>query len=400
METENTTAIKPRSLRLRMALTEIFYNFCFASQNYRTVFLQELGFTAGRIGLISSLSSVIGIFASPVCGVISDKIRSVKLTFIMCLSLSAVCMVFVPVAVETGNGGSYFGVSAILVLSALFTGPAMDMMENWLVQIDLRYREVSYGSIRIWASLAFAAMSLIYVPVLKHIKTSYVYLFYFLFALPAIGIALSVPSFGGTGTRSKQRLRDMPFKKVINKAFIVFLIFSVLHNIPSNWKNTYFIYILNLCGYDSKLFGLFMCISACFEVPALLMSRRVVQRFGPVKPMIICFLMIVIEEALYASAHSLAPIIIAQFFKGASAGMIYACQIQYIYSISPDGLHTTAHTLVSSVNSIVSIAASAAGGFLLDAMGTRTFFVVIAIMEAVAVAYFAFFQKNSEQIES
>ncbi len=398
MENESRSAISPRTLWRRMALTEIFYNFCFASSNYRTVFLQELGFGTGRIGLVASLSSVVGIFASPVFGVLSDKIRSVKLSFILCLSLSAILMLFVPVAVSAGAGGSYAGVFAILVFSALFTGPAMDMMENWLVQIDLRYREVSYGSMRIWASLAFAAMSLIYVPVLKHIATSWVYVLYFLFALPAIGIALCVPSFGGSGAGKRQRLRDMPFREVINRPFIIFLIFSMLHNIPSNWKNTYFIYILNLCGYDSKLFGLFMCVSACFEVPALLMSRRAVDKYGPVKPMLVSYLLIVAEAVLLASAHSIVPILIAQLFKGASAGMLYACQIRYIYRISPDGLHTTAQTLVSSFNSIVSIVASAAGGFLLAAMGTRPFFLVIAVMEAAALVYFALNQKGKNVV--
>lgn len=395
METEEKCSLSPRRIKRRMALTEIFYNFCFASANFRTVFLQELGFGTGKIGLVSSLCSVLGIFASPFFGVLSDKIRSVKLCFILCLSLSAISFLFVPVAVGAGAGSAYTGVFIILVFSALFTGPAMDMMENWLVQIDLRYREVSYGSMRIWASLAFAALSLIYVPVLKHMAMSYVYVLYFLFALPAVFIAVSVPSFGGSGAKSRQRLKDMPFKQVINKPFVLFLVFMVLHNIPCNWKNTYFIYILNLCGYDSRLFGLFMCVSACFEVPALLMSRRVVDKYGPVLPMLVSFAMIVIEEALYAGAHSLTPILIAQLFKGASGGMLYACQIRYIYSVSPEGLHTTSMTLVSSVNSIVSIAASAVGGYLLAAMGTRPFFVLIAALEAAALAYFAVSQMRN-----
>lgn len=125
------------------------------------------------------------------------------------------------------------------------------------------------------------------------------------------------------------------------------------------------------------------------------MSRRVVDKYGPVLPMLVSFAMIVIEEALYAGAHSLTPILIAQLFKGASGGMLYACQIRYIYSVSPEGLHTTSMTLVSSVNSIVSIAASAVGGYLLAAMGTRPFFVLIAALEAAALAYFAVSQMRN-----
>ena len=55
METEEKCSLSPRRIKRRMALTEIFYNFCFASANFRTVFLQELGFGTGKIGLVSSL---------------------------------------------------------------------------------------------------------------------------------------------------------------------------------------------------------------------------------------------------------------------------------------------------------------------------------------------------------
>lgn len=65
----------PSAIRLRLSLAEILYNACIASDGYRTVFLQSLGVSVGRIGIISSLSTIANIIAPPIWGAISDKIR-------------------------------------------------------------------------------------------------------------------------------------------------------------------------------------------------------------------------------------------------------------------------------------------------------------------------------------
>ena len=42
-----------RKIRLSLSFTEIFYNGCFASANFLSVFLQSLGIGAGQIGISS-----------------------------------------------------------------------------------------------------------------------------------------------------------------------------------------------------------------------------------------------------------------------------------------------------------------------------------------------------------
>lgn len=92
----------PVSIRFRLSLAEVLYNACIASDSYRTVFLQSLGVSVGRIGIISSLSTIANIVAPPIWGAISDKIRSPRICFVLCLGLSALLMAAAPAA---GAGG-------------------------------------------------------------------------------------------------------------------------------------------------------------------------------------------------------------------------------------------------------------------------------------------------------
>lgn len=105
----------------------------------------------------------------------------------LCLTLSAVMMLLVPLTAASQAAAVL--IPAVLVLSALFTGPANNMSELWLVQIGNSGRGISYGSVRLWASLGYAVMSLIYSRVLTDHPVTLAYGLYSVFAVPAVAIA-------------------------------------------------------------------------------------------------------------------------------------------------------------------------------------------------------------------
>ena len=57
-----------------------FFWFAWAFANYQTVYLQNIGMTSSDIGVLNAVCSVVGIFASAIWGMISDKINSIKKT--------------------------------------------------------------------------------------------------------------------------------------------------------------------------------------------------------------------------------------------------------------------------------------------------------------------------------
>lgn len=379
------SAASPASIRFRLSLAEVLYNACIASDSYRTVFLQSLGVSVGRIGIISSLSTIANIVAPPIWGAISDKIRSPRICFVLCLGLSALLMAAVPFASQIG-APAYFLMIACLSLAALFTGPANNMIELWLVRVDNSGIGISYGSLRLWASIGYAVMGILYTRILKVLPVSSVYLLYFLFALPAILLALSLPDPGGVEAAKapKIRFRDMPFRRIFNYWIVIYLLYTVINTVPGNWKITYFVYMLNDYGYSSISFGIFMFLSAACEVPALIISKKFIARFGLIKTMFFCIGASIVETLFYAFGTSIVHVYIGQIIKGVALGMSMACQMQLIYRLSHKGLETTTQALIGSVGSVATIVVAAFGGYALEAMGLRPFFGMISLLQVLA----------------
>lgn len=379
--------VTPGAIRLRLSLSEILYNACIASDSYRTVFLQSLGVSVSRIGIISSLSTVANIVAPPVWGAISDKIRSPRLCFVLCLSLSALLLAAVPFAAQIGSP-TYVLMIVCLAMASLFTGPANNMMELWLVRVDNSGIGISYGSIRMWASLGYALMGIAYTRILSVCPVSTVYWLYALFAIPAVLLALSLPDPGAAkkARAPKLRFRDMPFRRILNYWIVIYLLYSVLNTIPNNWKITYFVYMLNDYGYSSISFGIFMFLSAGCEIPALIVSRKFIARFGLIRTMFFCIAASIVETLFYAFGTSIVHVYIGQIIKGLSLGMSTACSIQLIYRLAHKGLETTTQALIGSIGSVVTIVVAAFGGYALEAMGLRPFFGLISLLQVLAGA--------------
>lgn len=322
---------------------------------------------------------------------VSDKIRSARKCFIICLAIAALIMACVPF-VASISAPTYIGLIGLFVFATLFTGPANTMMEMWLVQVNNSKLRIPYGSIRMWASIGFAVMGLIYVPYLKTHSMESLYYIYVVFAIPAILLAFRVPKTeneAGGGQQKRIRLRDMPFKKLLTFWIVSYIIYSMIHQIPGSWKFTYFMYLLEDYGFDASIFAAFMGISAFLEVPTLMISQKIINKFGLVKPLIACLIATAVELALYALGTSLTHLVIGQIIKGLAAGLMMACQIQYINRQAPEGLGVTTQALISSISSITGIVISLVGGFVMEAMGVRPFYTMLIFLQVFSIAVFA-----------
>lgn len=379
---------RSRGIRIRLSLTEVFYNGCFASANFLTVFLQSLGISAGQIGLVTSLTNVMNIISQPVWGVVSDRIRSVRKCFALTLILGSLCVLFVP---ALSVAGAMLPMMALLVLQYFFLTPANMLMELWLVKVNNTPKlGISYGSVRIWASLGFALMNLAYVPILKHAPVRSVYYFYVVFALLAAVTALRMPA--GTEPESvegeRSRFRDMPFGKILTYWIISYLVFEVIFQVAFSWRNSYMVYAVNEFGIPSERYGAFQFLSGILEIPMLLLCGRLIKRVGLAVPLLAGALMLSAEFALYAFGMSLPTLLLSQVFKGFGYALYVACRHQYVEKLAPEGLKGSTLALVNAAYAGVNIVAAMFGGFLLEGMGTRNFFALnTAIMFGAAVFF-------------
>lgn len=263
------------------------------------------------------------------------------------------------------------------------------MMETWILQVTNHHKSISYGSIRLWASVGYAVMALAYSVLLKYLPVSSTFYFYALMAVPAILLAFTVPrTHHESAIKKRVRLRDMPFKQLASYWTISYALFAILKQIPSGWQAQYLTFLVTDYGYDYAAFAAFMCLTAFCEVPSLFFSRRIINRFGLIKPIIVGVCLSVIEVLLYAFGTGLPFLVAGQIIKGLSFGLLMACQMQYVYRLAPKGLEVTTQAALGSISSIVGIFAAMGGGYLLESLGVRPFYMLLGGMHTLAVLVF------------
>ena len=376
-----------KKLRFRLALTEFIYNGCFSAANFLSVFLEAIGLSAGQIGLISALISGVGIASQPTWGIISDHLRSVKRCFALCMLGTSLCAALIPAA----SSGPRAMLPILLMLLYFFFHPSNMMMELWLVRVSSHPQlRISYGSIRSWASIGYALFSLALVPALRVLPVRSVYYFMAAFAAAALLASARVSSqseYGGEAP-PRQRLRDMPFRSILSYWIVGHILFEVLYQIPHGWRVTYMVFVLREYGVDGSLYGALLFVAGICEVPMLLLSKRLTHRVGWAWPMVMSVATLVLEYSFYAWGRSVAMLFAAQLLRGFSFALYVSCRFQYVYRLAPKGLEGSTQALVDAVSAVANFAAAAAGGFLLERMGTRCFYGFLCGFQALSGVFF------------
>lgn len=372
-------------IRFQLSLTEFVYNGCFSASNFLSVFLTAIGVSAGQMGLITALLNGVGIVSQPTWGVLSDRVRSVRRCFMLCMAGTALCAMLIP-PLSLGEGLLRAAMVAVLMALNFFFHPSNMMMELWLVHVNDHPRlRIPYGSVRSWASIGYALFSLLFVPVLRSLHVRFVYVFFAVFALLSLLLASRIPpeSEGESAARQRVRLRDMPFGSILGYWIVGHIVFEILYQIPFGWRVTYMVYALPEFGADSSLYGALLFVSGICEVPMLLLIRRLTQRIGWAWPLLLSVALLCVEYSLYAFGRAVPTLFAAQLLRGFSFALYVSSRYQYLHRLSPEGLEASTQALVSAVSAVAGLLAAAAGGFLLEALGTRPFFALLSLLQLV-----------------
>ena len=120
----------------------------------------------------------------------------------------------------------------------------------------------------------------------------------------------------------------------------------------------------------------------------LLMVRRLSGRFGFGWPLLLSVGLLSAEYGVYALGHSAAVLFAAQLLRGFSYALYVAGRYQYVSRLAQEGMEGSTQALVNTVSAVASLASAAAGGFLLEALGTRPFFAVLCGIQLISGLFF------------
>ena len=358
-----------------------------AASSYLTVFLQKQDFRPNQVGFINAVISVVSIITTPFWGMMADRIRSIRKIFILCMSIGIVLWVLVPVSSRITIGPLVL-IYAVIILGAFFINPANSLFDAFSVQrSDLD--SLPYGHVRLWGSLSFAIMSLFMSIILPFTGVEFSFCLYAIVLIPLLIIMWKMKG-ADMGRRTEHiNFQNMGFGKLFrNYYFITYLFFALFIYMPVNTLMVFLPYLIEAVGGDTAKFGLLNACRAIVEIPILFLMRTF-RRKLPLPLIVSGAAIIFCVEAFFCTrVTNLYQIIILQAFHGIGGAIMIGAATNYVYSLAPEGLNSTAHTINGAVTSIASIVGNLAGGFIILSMGIFSYYRVIFWTMLFALVYF------------
>jgi len=332
--------------------------------SYFAPYLRGLGFTGEQIGLVTFGQQMVAAPATLIWGGIADRLGAPSRALAVCTAgmLFAVCgLPFAHTPAQVG---------AVLVLSGLFSGAVVPLLDSTTVETVKRFAGHSYARTRLWGSIGFV--------------------------LTAQGLGLLL-AFRG----DRPADRAMPFAYLLCVAGYA-LLAQVLppvdaHPDRPHWrdaavllKNPRLLFVLAICaihwaasapyhllfgvlvrdlGFPSTVTGAGLAVGVLGEVLALLTFATLLRRFSLRMLFGAVFAATALRWALLARASSAPELVGLQLLHALSFGMFWGCAVEALQRTVPVRLRATGQALFSALV----FGAGNAAGYVLAGAGYDRF---------------------------
>lgn len=379
-----------RRLLVSFSLIQALYFAIFAITSYQTAYLQEVGMTSGQVGLVVSISSVTGLVFSPVWGIVGDRLRSAKGTFLLCVSATTLMYALLPLLGAAAGGR--FGLYAVYIPAIFaFKQASNAMLDSWCIG-TLAPRGIGYGSVRMWGSIGYCASSMaLGVLAGRLLPVSRL----FCLMVPLLVVLLWV------STRIRQE-RSLEKPEAVaarggiglllkNRRFLIYLLYALGLNIYLAVTLVFMPYILEAAGCRASQIGTVTGTRALMEIVPMFLGAKLCKRVPTKYIMLLPGVLFGVEHLCYSIASGLPGMLCIMVLSGLAGGFFYSLGPSYIFEIVPAEVVNTAQTLNAMDLTLVSIIGSAVGGVVIEhwgvhAMTTCCGFLILALTVLFAVS--------------
>jgi len=274
------------------------------------------------------------------------------------------------------------GLAVLLFLYALFNSAITPLTDSLALTTLLETRD--YGRFRRWGSFGFAVMAATGGLVFTYLPLKY-------FGLVAGGLfaltlfwALSLPN----PRRFQQRISiTFPLGRVLTTPGVpVLLGIVVLVMIPYNAYTSFLGWHLQSLGASRAWVGLAWTVAAFSEVPVFGWGKSWLKRVPAPKLIAIGAGVYALRWLAYAFVPSYEAIVGAQVMQSVSFALFYLAVVEYLASLVPPHLQSSAQGLLQAVTfGLSAIIGAAGGGWLLKAANLQALYLSMAAVTVVAL---------------
>ncbi len=359
---------------------------------YVNVYLTDIGFSGTLIGTLGSAGALLSLVLTPLLNQIADRRMLHRRLFMFYLGGFALAN-----AIFASAQAQLLIIGAVL-LFRLTVSPSLTLgMQMTMTQL-IRSGKAILGQIRSFASLGFAASSLLAGQLFA--IGGYPLLFWVgvAFALLSIQLATVFPA------KPKEKVKDEAApRQPRNRGF--FVLAASQFFISMGTYNAYafiFIYFSQDLGVPAADIGLWAALLGAVEVPFCYLMDRILPKMRTRSAYIISVLGIALFTVLLGAVPNLPLLALLLVFRGLAWPGFYLSSFQLVDAISqPRNVATNQALLQVTMPSIALLLTGSFFGWTFDNLGPAVFFVLCALMCAlgagIVFAGARFFESGAAQ---
>jgi MFS family permease len=251
---------------------------------YKHVLVQVDGTPAiGLIGLIFFVMPLVSLVANLPAGILADKFHSGKhLITLFCFGVSLFAAL-IGLAGEdfahgwTANGKFIYIFVLLFFLNGLFF-PIMPMLDaETLLFLNKHFRREFYGAYRVWGTYGWSVSSILMGVLLFYFRHDPLIFYCAALAFAVLGFA----SWSGIEAKPAAAPIIIPWNHLKKDIlFRWFLLFIFLHGVVTTSSFTYTGYFFDDVLKTPLEIGFILGTWAIFEIPVMMFSRELIDRFG------------------------------------------------------------------------------------------------------------------------
>jgi len=363
-------------IRVRRAIfPAAYYGANSIYQGYISLYYTHLGFASGQIGTIGAAAAAATLLAQPLWGRLGDRIQKRRLLLCaLCLCAAAA----LPLALLKGS----FGMQ--LMMAMFFYGffcALLPLGDTILLEAG---RE-GFGAYRLAGGVSFALAGLIFGAARSRIAPGGTLWWAAASLLLAAGAALLLPDTAHEDTR---RGGVLPLLK--NGWLMAMLGFILPLQMTMGFFYTFYAPHFKALGGSDSMLGLGYLLATASEIPYLLFSGRIYQKFGAAKPMCLAACLLALRWLLLGLAQSPAAALLTQLLHGGGFIVISVSMALWIAEHVPGDLRAGGQALLNMVTfGLARIPGNLLGGWIAGNWGRGRAFLLCAGICAAAAAVFA-----------
>ncbi len=303
------------------------------------LWLEAHGLGPESIALVLGAGQWIRVVASPLAGTIVDRTGERRLTMIVLGVLATTGFILY---------GQVQGVVAFAILSAFTNGTYIPLipLADTLTLARERSHGISYGSIRLWGSIAFILASVGCGELLSFTDEGVI--------LIALVACMATTTLAGFALPDPPPPRDRPAPPPVGAllrrpAFYVFVVAAAFAQASHAIYYAFGSIHWKAAGHSTTVVGMLWAIGVIAEILLFLVGRRLTARFAPATLIGAGALTGLVRWGILGSTTALGALVFAQLLHATTFGAVHLGAMAFFAKRIPMGLAARAQTIYAAV---------------------------------------------------